>query len=398
MKTHPILSTSLTQSTRHLLNPVKSLTTESIIRILDSFHQGYLAPAALAWDAIERRDDVIQGVASKRKKATARLPWQILTMDDSPEALEHKRALEFFYNNLTVTHATDANISGSFSLLVKYMLDAIGKKYSVHEIVYQPQLSGLLTANFRFVPLWFFENKSGSLKFCPSPHTSNSIPLETGCWLVTTGDGLMEASSIAYVFKHIPLCDWLIYCERNGMPGVKGITNASVGSPEWENTCEAVSNFRAEFNAVIAPGTDIQAIDLSTRGELPYPRLVERMDRAIIALWRGSDLTTLAKSNATGVSIQSDESFIIQQDDAALISETLNTQVDQFVIKYRFKTNYPKAYIRLQSHNPLAFDTELNRYQKLLQMGIPIPITHLQEHFGIPKPHPNEPTLPEKKG
>lgn len=395
MKTHSIISTSLTNSQRHLFNPIKSLKPESLTRLLDAFHQGNLAGAALVWDSIEHRDDVLQGVASKRKKSIARLPWQILTVDDSAEALEHKRALEYLYNHITTTHATDANISGGFSLLVKYMMDAIGKKYSVHEIIYQPQSNGLLTVNFRFVPLWFFENRSGALRFCHSSDTTQSVPLESGAWLVTTGDGLMEASSIAYIFKHLPLRDWLIYCGRNGMPGVKGVTDAAPGSPQWESARQAVQSFGAEFIALVSSGTDIQAIDISSRTELPYPHLIDRMDRAIIALWRGSDLSTLSKSNATGVSLQSDEAFILQQDDAALISETLNAQVDKFVIKYLFKTDHPKAYIRLQSHNPVAFDTELHRYQALLQMGIPIPLTHLQEHFGLPKPHPNEPVLPK---
>ena len=35
----------------------------------------------------------------------------------------------------------------------------------------------------------------------------------------------MEACSIAYLFKHLPLRDWLVYCERNGMPGVRGVNN-----------------------------------------------------------------------------------------------------------------------------------------------------------------------------
>lgn len=395
MKTHSIIPIKrFHNSWRSQINPIRALSPQSLTRILDAFNAGRLGEAALAWDAIERRDDVIQGVASKRKKSVARLPWEILTLDDSTEALQHKEALQFFYNNLTATHACDNNQSGGLSLLVKQMLDAIGKKYAVHEIVYKP-LSGKqkhkLTASFRFVPLWFFENTAGNLRFLPSETATEGQPLNAGSWLITTGDGLMEASSIAYLFKHLPLRDWLIYCERNGMPGVKGVTEAQPGTPQWDIARHAVQDFGAEFNALMTRGTDIQPIDLSTRGELPYPALVERMDRALIALWRGSDLSTLAKNQATGVSLQSNETNLLQQDDALLVSETLNAQVDRFVFKHLFNVERGKAYIRIQSNDMAHQDLEL--YRKLHELGVPLPLSHIQERFGIPHPQPNESTL-----
>ncbi|MFR6032539.1 MAG: hypothetical protein ACLUKN_04790 [Bacilli bacterium] len=70
------------------------------------------------------------------------------------------------------------------------------------------------------------------------------------------------------------------------MPGIKAKTDAYPDSPQWEAACEAVRDFGAEFHAVLSEGTDIDAIDVSTRGELPYPSLVERVDRMLCALWR----------------------------------------------------------------------------------------------------------------
>lgn len=332
MKTTSILTTRAT------FNPIRSLTPESLARILDDFHSGNLRNAALIWDAIERRDDLLQGVISRRKKAVSRLKWEILSIDDSEQAREEKEALEFFYRNLSCQNAYDENERGGMALLLKQMMDAVGKRYAIHELIFKPvNVDGrrLLTADFRFVPLWFFENKNGRLRFTKDSK-SNSIELIDGEWLVTTGDGLMESSSIAYLFKHLPLRDWLIYCERNGMPGVKGVTNARPGSEEWEMAKEAVQNFGAEFHALMSEGTDIQAIDISGRGELPYPALVDRMDRAMTALWLGSDLSTLSHKNAVGSMFQRDERELLEDDDAAMISGALNEQVDRHVIRMLF--------------------------------------------------------------
>ena len=75
-------------------NPIRSLTPTSLARILDDFHAGKLRQAALIWDAIERRDDLLQGVISKRKKSISRLDWEILTLDNSEEAARQKEILE----------------------------------------------------------------------------------------------------------------------------------------------------------------------------------------------------------------------------------------------------------------------------------------------------------------
>jgi phage gp29-like protein len=362
----------------------------------------------MAWDAIERRDDVIQGVASKRKKSIARLNWEILSTDGSELARDQKLTLEYFYNNLSATNACDGNECGGIALLIRQMMDAIGKKYAVHEIIFEPrEINGeekfspqtqltrtapsmLLTATFRFVPLWFFENRGGKLKFLADEGANEGLSLEPGAWMVTTGDGLMEACSIAYIFKHLPLRDWLVYCERNGMPGIKGATDAAPNTEQWEAARNAVEDFGAEFSALMSRGTDIEAIDLSTRGELPYGALIDRMDRAIAALWRGSDLATLSRQSGTGASLQADETAILEADDAGMISETLNNQVDKFVIRYLFGDVPTKAYIKLVPNTRRNVTEELNLYRELYKMGVPISIGDIREKFNLATPNDGE--------
>ncbi|MGA2052308.1 MAG: DUF935 family protein [Opitutales bacterium] len=443
---------------RARFNPIRHLTPDSLARALELFHAGYLRSAALLWDAMERRDDVLQGVAAKRKKAAARLQWEILAADDSPAAARHQAALQFFYNNLTATHACDPQQRGGLALLVKQMLDALGKKYAVHEISWQrlpnPALANppattqptsptinsdnpdpaadpasspqpetpnskpetfssptenrkpptvnrlplprtLLTATFRFAPLWFFEARTGPLRFLTEDTAAEGIDLAPGQWLVTVADGLMESCSIAYLFKHLPLRDWLVYCERNGMPGVRGVTDAAPGTPEWDAAREAVRDFGAEFNALMSRGTEIDPIDLATRGELPYPALVERMDRAMAALWRGADLATISKGAGAGASLQADETDLLEQDDATLVSETLNAQVDAVVLRELFGAETPRAYFRLLPRQDTARLNYLSLVERLVKLGVPVTLAGLHERLGLPRAAPGDPTIPK---
>jgi phage gp29-like protein len=179
-------------------NPIRGLKPSKLARVLDQYHSGYLREAALLWDAMENRDLLIRNVASKRKKAVARAQWEILTTDDSAEAMQQKEALEVFYNNLVATSVMNENERGGMGLLVRQMMDAIGKGFAVHEIVWRPiegkgfdrrqarraspiqmgtaargaalpargtdnpASQNFITADFRFVPLWFFENTTGA--------------------------------------------------------------------------------------------------------------------------------------------------------------------------------------------------------------------------------------------
>ena len=111
---------------------------------------------------------------------------------------------------MTVVNALDQNETGGFPLLVRQMMDAVGKYYAVHEIVWQP--GEILTAELAFVRFGFSRIASGRLQFLKIPlGGANGEPLEPGGWMITKGDGIMEACSIAYMFKNMPLKDWVSY-------------------------------------------------------------------------------------------------------------------------------------------------------------------------------------------
>ncbi len=376
---------------RNRFNPIKNLNLQNLGQLLDDFHAGYLHQTALVWEAIERRDDVLQGLVAKRKKSLARLDWEIVCLEDTPEAHEHKACLNTAYQNIHVGNAYEQNEQGGLRLMLHQMMDAVGKRYAVHNLVVEKT-----RVEATFVPLWFFENTHGRLRYAGDDPDNSSQALEPGHWIITTGEGLMESSSIAYLFKHLPLRDWLVYCERNGMPGVKGVTDFAPGSPQWEAAKQAVADFGAEFHALMSRGTDIEPIDLSSSAQLPYPALIDRMDRAMIALWRGSDLGTLSHKDATGASLQADETALIQETDAALISETLNRQLDPVILEKTFGPQIPKARFHLKPRDCRDRLADAQLYQALLNMGLNLSRSEILKRFSLTEAQAKD-TLSAKK-
>ena len=408
------------QSIRARFNPIPSLTPHLLGNYLDAFRLGFFRNIALAWDAMERRDDKLAAVIPKRKKSVARHGWEILTINNSAAALQQKAALEFFYNQLTATNALEENETGGLSLLIRQMMDAVGKRYAVHEIIWQPQgslqqvsphirqrerpavISGetaasdfhpSLTATFRFCPLWWFEGTQGGLRFLPTEFALYGTELESGGWLITVGDGLMEACSVAYVFKHLPLRDWLSYSEKFGMPGLLGKTEASLGSAEWAQLEEAIGKFSQDWSAVCAQGNSIELVEAGGHGDGPFAALVERMDRAMTVLWRGGDLGTLSSRDAAGASLQADESALLEADDAQLISETLDAQVSRRVLAYYFGDAPALAYLKIRTSEREEIERELKIDQFLLAAGVPLSVKDALERYNRPMPAAGETLL-----
>ena len=150
-------------------NPLRGLTPHRLEQDMEQWQLGFLRWLSLDWSFIRERDDQIKAVEAKRIYAVSRLEWEIMPMDDSPEAEQHRQALEEFYENLTCTHVIDQNQQGGVNMLIRQMMQAVGFKYAFHEIVWQPVVDGEgrrgLTANFRFVPTWFFETRTGVARY-----------------------------------------------------------------------------------------------------------------------------------------------------------------------------------------------------------------------------------------
>lgn len=396
-----------------------------ISRKLDAFEAGYLKDAVNIFNALEQREDLIRTVVSKRKKAVGREGWTILINDNvdrsqHSEAEAHVAALEHFYQNLKCENALDRSEKGGFKLLCRQMMDAIGKRFAVHEIVWNtnaslplsetssesssssslsaPRLSArfkpLLSATFRFVPLSFFENTTGQLRYLDSDTAVTGIDLEPGAWMVTVGDGLMMATATAWVLKNMTLNDWLTYSDKNGRPGLRAVTGATPDSAEWK-ALETTLNNILEGTAVVHSSTDdIKVIDLAAGGHIPFPELVDRIDRMIAALWRGADLSTISRDRGYGASLQEKETCALEEDDAEMLTETLNEYVDKWAIRYLFGEDVkPLAHVKVLVTAKECTTADLQIDEFLYKAGAPLSLQDLMNRYGRALPKPGEPIL-----
>ncbi|MBI5770825.1 MAG: DUF935 family protein [Verrucomicrobia bacterium] len=378
-------------------SPIRGITPARLVAVLDAWERGQLREAALLWQKILDRDDQARPCDAKRRRAVTGLEWEILPVDDSPEAAEHKAALEACYNNLTALNALNEHERGGVRLLFRQMMSAVGLRYAAHEIVWQPAAPGGLTAEFRFIPLQFFENTTGRLRYLTTDAELSGAELDEffgeGAWMVTAGEGLMEATSVAWMFKTPNgLKAWVNFCEKYGIPGLHGKTNAAQDSAEWDAMKDALSGFGEDLAILTNDGASITPIEIKNAGTSPHKDLVDRMDRAISRIWLGGDLATMsAGSQAVGSQAQTPELENLLRDDAAMITDALQHFVDRRVIEYRFGPGIaPKAYFKLLPPAEVNVDRELKTDEFLLRSGVEIAKSDLRARYGRAEPKAGE--------
>ena len=380
-------------------NPLRSLTAQSLTIALEGFEAGDLRNAALMWDAMCKRDDTISSVKAKREKSVSNRDWQILTSDDTPDAEKHKTVLEEFWNNITAVNAYDRNERGGVARLVRQMMEAASFRYAAHHIVWKPS-RGKLTAEFEYVPLWFFENHTGELRFIQDGLGYEGTAMDAAEWVVTCGDGVMIAGSIAYFAKRLSLTDWLTFSEKFGMPGVLGRTNQGKDTDAGAAMASAVESFSNDWAAVIYgdDGTVKDPIQLITASgsssTLPFPELIERLDRKLAALYRGADLSSMSAGQGAGdgASLQGDESDILEADDARMVSESIQ-RIERQVIEWHFGRGVqPLAYFQIILPQREDMKLKLDAVKQLHAMNVPLGIADLRETFGIATPASGEET------
>jgi hypothetical protein len=302
----------------------------------------------------------------------------------------HQDILTKFWATVKVQDAFARNAAGGIRLLKKNMAEALSRVWQAHEIVWRPQPDGTIQATFLKVPLWYFENRIGELRYLPDDSAIYGEPLAPDEWLVCQGDGVGIAAMVAGLAKRLSLQDWLLYSERCGMPGVHATTTAVKSDPAWAALVGSVGSFVREWSIVTSKDVEIKPISLAATGTLPYPELVRRMDGAIAALYRGADLSTLS-ADQKGASLQGEETDILDADTCEMISEALQQQVEPFVIRWTCGDERPLAYIQIQPAGRPNIDQDIKVDQHLLASGIQLSQRDMLQRYGRTAYDPDDP-------
>ena len=383
-------------------NPLAVLTAASLSSALDGFAAGLLMPAARLWEEIARRDETVATVKAKREEAVAMRPWHVAALEDTAEAHDHAAVLGAFYQRLRAAHATQRHTVGGMSLLVSQMMEAVSFGYAAHHLIWQPDpargvsLPGGRTVpglgvTCEYVPLEFFEARTGELRFLGLTLAFSGEVLAPDAWMVTSGPGLMRAGSILHYYKRLAQHDLINFSEKFGTPGLVVHTTAGKDSPEGKSAAGLARSLAGNYRGVVY-GAAENRIEVvwpqggTGGGDLPMTGVIDSCKRDLAALFLGADLSTLSRGgDSAGASLQGEEQARRERADCARISETLNASLDAVVLRWYFGEGVtPRA--RLVIDAPMHEDRALlgSLVQTLVAQGARVPVEAIATRLDVP--------------
>lgn len=367
------------------------------------FYFGDFSECGRLFGEIMDYDATVATVAPKRFRAVAGLDWEIATLDDTPEAKQQAELLEDFYENLVASDVEAPDMAQGIETLIFQLMTATAMKYACAEIQWIPATTadGKPTYHARTLacPLHYFEATTRRLRILTQSGTQGEA-MDEKTWIVAAHPGtpLMLPTMLLFMLKMTPLEDWASAVEAFAIPFVIGRTSAAKGSPEWNALLEFVAHAKNRFAGVIGKDAEVEVLNGLTQPP-PHRDLVDYLDRAIAALWRGGDLSTFSAGDSTGSNPQLAEMGDIQKMDSAFITSVLATRLSKPFLEFIFGTGTPiKAYFKFVEDDTAMRAARIADIKTAYDLGLSIPENFAREALGIPAVAPEDRVLQRASG
>jgi len=379
--------------------PSQGITPERLAQIFREADLGDISRQAELFEEMEEKDAHLGAVLQSRKLAVAGLDWDIVPSGDS------KREVEIASFVRDVIRGIE-----NWEDSILDLLDAIGKGFSVLEIIWEIQDSDVVIREFKWraQKLFTFMQQDGVSEnprlltegspiygeaLSPNKFVVHRYRARSG---ITPRAGVLRPCAYMYLFKNYSIKDWVIFAERYAMPMRIGKFSASSTEAERNVLKNAVFSLGSDAAAVISDSTVIELLESATKSPSSgiYRELVEFCDRAISKAVLGQTLTTEQTGGtfATAKVHQLVRKDILEADSKAL-SKTIQRQIIAPLVEFNFGSkDIPTLKFRHEEDTDLISIAQT--YKVLVEAGFDgIPKRHIYERFGIPVPREKEETL-----
>ncbi|MCK4911806.1 MAG: DUF935 domain-containing protein [Thermodesulfovibrionales bacterium] len=376
--------------------PSRGLTPEALSAIFMEADQGDVARQCELYGEMEEKDAHLGAVLATRKLAVAGLDWLVAPASEDGE---HREVAEFVTDVL--------NGIPNWDEAVMDMLDAVGKGFSVLELIWElsggkaliSELRWRAQQEFTFAASASSANSNGAVLRQPRILTQDEPvrgeELISGKFIVHSSKGRSGERSRAgvlrpcawmYVFKHYTLKDWLLFCERYAQPMRVGKFAPGTSEAERQVLRDAVFNMGTDAAAVISESTVIELLDAGQKGTAEiYESLASYCDRAISKAVLGQTLTTEHSSGSyAAAKVHETVRRDLTEADASALARTITSQVITPLVRYNFGPETAVPQFRFEHKGTEDLKVLAETLKTLGEMGVSIPASYVRERFGIP--------------
>lgn len=376
----------------HSGHPAEGMTPPRLASILREAEMGDATAYLEFAEQMEEKDLHYAAVLGVRKRAIRSLDVQVVPGDTSAAA-----------NELAdMTRATLTSAAVRTSLID--MMDALGKTYSVTEILWEREGKGLKVGGMELVdPRWFeFDRENGNYLYLrdnagPQPlgldrYVIHMAKAKSG---LPIRGGLARLAGWAYLFKNYTLKDWAIFLEAYGHPLRLGKYGTSSTAEDRRTLLKAARQIGVDMAAIIPKDMELEVLPGATNGaDKMYDSNARYWDQQISKGVLGQVATTdaIAGGHAVG-NIHEKVRDDIRDADAEQLAASLQRDLAGALKRLHFPPNVPLPVISFPLPESVDPKIMLELMERGPKAGLKIAVSQIREVFALREPEDGEEVL-----
>lgn len=381
--------------------PSHGLTPRRLASIFKEADQGDVARQMELFAELEEKDARIASSLGTRRRAVQGLPWSVEAAaergkDPTPE---QQKIAEYVDEVLR-------EIAG-FDEWLFDALDAIGKGYSLSEIVWELSAKQFWIKDILWIDprkfVWDQDNHQEEPRLV-TDQEPQGVPISAypGSFVYhrhkarsgkPSRGGIIRTCSWMYLFKNYAVKDWVAFCEVFGMPLRLGKYDAGAGEQERNALRQALIQLGSDGAGIISKGTEIEFVEAksSISGEGLYGPLARFANEEITLAILGQLASTQGSAgNFNNDKGQENVREDLRASDARQLAKTIREQLVVRIVDYNFgpQDRYPNFEFDYEPKEDLA--QAATTLKTLVEAGAKVYQSHVREKFGIPEGQKND--------
>lgn len=365
------------------------LTPERLAAVLRDADEGNPRDFLTLAEEMEERDLHYSSVLATRKRAVARLKPVVEAASDDAKDVELADAVRSLVRR------------PQFSSMVIDALDALGKGYSLIEILWSRGESWEPECYQWRDPRWFVPDRDDgtTLRLYDEADPVYGVPLEPYKWIhfrpkIKSGlpirGGLARLAAIAYLCKSFTVTDWVRFSEVFGQPFRVGKYGPDATEEDIGRLIAALANLGTDAAAVVPESMMIEFATAggssSSGGGLTYEKLCLYLDRQVSKGVVGQTMTADEGSSRSQAEVHDLVRQEITESDAPQLAACLNRDLIEPYIKLNWgpQEAYPVLTLPLPDSGDIA--VLASALEKLVPLGLRVGASTIRDRMGLPEP------------
>jgi phage gp29-like protein len=384
-------------------HPSRGLTPAKLARILENAEQGDIRAQHDLFLDMEEKDGHIYAEMSKRKRALLTGQWDIVP-PRNPSAREKKTAAAVKELLLDMSNLEDVMLD---------CLDAIGHGFACLEIEWQRLGSQWLPKAIHHRPQsWFMTDRATRTEIRLRDLSLDGAMLQPFGWIThvhkaksgyLSRAGLHRVLAWPFLFKNYSVRDLAEFLEIYGLPLRLGTYPSGSGDEEKATLLRAVMQIGHDAAGIIPEGMSIDFKEAAKGSHDPYQAMMDWCERTQSKTILGGTLTTQAdgksSTNALG-NVHNEVRHDLMMSDSLQLAGTLTRDLVAPLMVLNIGAiedmrRIPRFIIDLREPEDLSLYAEA--LPKLVDIGLPVPVSWAQDKLRISAPEKDEPVLVRSK-